>query len=222
MPRKEHKYYFIYKTTNILNGKYYYGMHCTSNLDDGYLGSGKRLRYSINKYGEENHKREILEFLPDRKTLALREREIVNLNEIAKNDCMNLIIGGEGGGGFSIEQQRKNAIKSNISQKILKLQNPEWYKQRCINSSLGQKKSYATGKRPKVFSYDWTGRKHREETKRKIGLTNSIKQSGTRNSRYNTKWIYNLNLKKSTSVKLEELQKYLDQGWNFGRRFNFE
>ena len=69
MPRKEKKYHFIYKTTNLLSGKYYIGMHSTDNLGDGYLGSGKRLRYSINKYGEENHNREILEFVDSRKEL---------------------------------------------------------------------------------------------------------------------------------------------------------
>nr|MDA3778656.1 hypothetical protein [Bacteroidales bacterium] len=97
MARKEKTYHFIYKTTNLLNGKYYYGMHSTNNLNDGYLGSGKRLRYSINKYGKENHKCEIIEFLLNRKLLKEREKEIVNLNEIAKIDCLNLKIGGEGG-----------------------------------------------------------------------------------------------------------------------------
>ena len=63
MARKEKKYHFIYKTTNLLSGKYYIGMHSTDNLDDGYLGSGRRLRYSINKYGKESHKREIIEFV---------------------------------------------------------------------------------------------------------------------------------------------------------------
>ena len=62
------KYHFIYKTTNLINGKYYIGMHSTNKLNDGYLGSGKKLRRSINKYGVENFKCEILEFLT---TLAL-------------------------------------------------------------------------------------------------------------------------------------------------------
>lgn len=71
-------------------------MHSADDLDDGYLGSGRRLRYSLNKYGKENHSREILEFCKTREELKSREEEIVNLNEIAKKECMNLKVGGEG------------------------------------------------------------------------------------------------------------------------------
>lgn len=35
------KYHFLYKTTNLLNSKVYYGMHSTNDLNDGYLGSGR-------------------------------------------------------------------------------------------------------------------------------------------------------------------------------------
>ena len=100
MPRKEKKYHFIYKTTCLANEKFYVGMHSTNDLEDGYLGSGKRLRYCINKYGEENHQFEILEFLPDRKSLKEREAEIVNELFLEDENCLNLKEGGEGGWVF--------------------------------------------------------------------------------------------------------------------------
>jgi len=111
--RKEKKYHFIYKTTCNITNKYYIGMHSTDKLDDGYLGSGRRLRYSINKYGKENHTREILEFCKTRKELKSRESEIVTLNEITKKECMNLVVGGSGAGlpiGYihSTESNEKN------------------------------------------------------------------------------------------------------------------
>ena len=62
MARKEKKFHFIYKITNTKNGKYYIGMHSTDNLNDGYLGSGIRLRRSIRRNGIENFKIEYLEF----------------------------------------------------------------------------------------------------------------------------------------------------------------
>jgi hypothetical protein len=53
MPRKTPHIHYIYKTTCNFNQKYYIGMHNTSNLEGGYMGSGKRIRYSIRKYGKD-------------------------------------------------------------------------------------------------------------------------------------------------------------------------
>ncbi len=72
------KYNFIYKTTNIINEKFYIGIHSTNDLEDGYLGSGLLLNRSIAKHGEENHKIERLEFFKTRKKAFEKEVEIVN------------------------------------------------------------------------------------------------------------------------------------------------
>ncbi len=45
------KYHIIYKTTCTITNKFYVSMHSTDNLEDGYQGSGKRLKYSVNKHG---------------------------------------------------------------------------------------------------------------------------------------------------------------------------
>ena len=47
-------YHYFYKITNRINGHYYYGVHSTSDIDDGYMGSGKRLKHAKNLYGIEN------------------------------------------------------------------------------------------------------------------------------------------------------------------------
>jgi hypothetical protein len=71
-------------------------MHSTDNLDDGYVGSGKRLRHSVRKHGVDKHQCVILEYLPSREALALREAEIVNKDAITDPLCMNLALGGHG------------------------------------------------------------------------------------------------------------------------------
>lgn len=214
MPRKERKYHFIYKTTNILSGKYYIGMHSTDNLDDGYLGSGKRLRYSINKYGEENHSREILEFLDSRKELKRREEEIVNLNEIAKIECMNLKVGGTGGfsktdatkGGYAFAnrlktdtdfRERHSKIASdNMSNGLVK----KWKDPEYRNNMLSK--------------INWTGKSHSEETKKK--MSDSSNNKGENNSQYGTCWIYKDSINKK--IKKIDLGSYLELGWNRGRK----
>lgn len=45
--------YTVYKTTNIINGKYYIGVHKTTNPNDSYLGSGKAIKEAIKKYGKK-------------------------------------------------------------------------------------------------------------------------------------------------------------------------
>ena len=62
MTVREFKYNFIYKTTNIVNGKIYIGRHSTDNNTDLYLGSGVLLLEDIKKYGVDNFRREILEY----------------------------------------------------------------------------------------------------------------------------------------------------------------
>lgn len=54
--------FIVYKTTNLLNGRFYVGVHGTkdSNKFDGYFGSGKILQIALKRYGKENFIRETL------------------------------------------------------------------------------------------------------------------------------------------------------------------
>lgn len=214
MPRKQKKYHFIYKTTNLINGKYYIGMHTTDNLNDGYVGSGKKLWYSINKYGKENFKCEILEILPNKSSLKKREKELVNEDLLKDPMCMNLTIGG--GDGFYYINKKGINNKSNqfilggeASAKKLKTDDVWRFKHSQI-ASENLKKSHRNGK----IKYDtFTGKKHTEETKRKISEANSIKQKGENNSQFGSKWI--TNGKENKKIKMNDILPY---GWNLGRR----
>jgi len=69
------KYYFLYKTTNKINGRYYIGIHGTNDMDDGYLGSGVFLEKAIKKYGKDNFSRIILKYVNNYEELNKLERE---------------------------------------------------------------------------------------------------------------------------------------------------
>lgn len=99
--------FLLYKTTNLINGKYYIGIHRTTNLNDGYLGSGTLLKQSIKKYGKSNFKREILSMADDYESLINLEREIVNEDFIKRRDTYNMEIGGSGGKVWTDELKQK-------------------------------------------------------------------------------------------------------------------
>ena len=208
MARKEKKYHFIYKTTNLLSGKYYIGAHSTDDLEDGYLGSGNRLRRSIKKHGKENFVREILEFCKSREALYNREEEIVNLDEIAKKDCMNLAVGGSGGSGPGLlgNKRFKELLKTDEvfrndfsnKTKLIQLKRIE-----CGEILFGGK------------SYDWVGKTHTTKHNDNISKAKKGNGKGEKNSQFGTCWITKDGLNKK--IKKESLEFYLNDDWLRGK-----
>ncbi len=84
----------IYKTTNLINGKYYIGKDEKNNSN--YLGSGKILKNSIKKYGKENFKKEILEFCKTKNELNEKEKYWIETLS-ATTFGYNITEGGTGG-----------------------------------------------------------------------------------------------------------------------------
>ena len=93
----EKKFNYFYRIENLINGKFYFGVHGTDILADGYIGSGKRLKYAIKKYGIENFKKEILEFFDKYQEALDYEAEVVNEDLVLNPNCYNLKKGGIGG-----------------------------------------------------------------------------------------------------------------------------
>jgi integrase len=104
-------FYIIYKTTNLLNGKYYIGKHKCSSLDDGYLGSGTILNKAIKKYGKENFKRETLFTFDNDDDMNNKEKELITEEMI--NDPMVYNIHPGGRGGFTLEEAIKGSAIGN-------------------------------------------------------------------------------------------------------------
>lgn len=90
------KYYFLYITTNLVNGKYYKGLHATDDLFDGYLGSGRAFQLALRKYGRQAFKRQIVLFCPDAKSLYHAESLYITKEDINSDMCYNLTVGGGG------------------------------------------------------------------------------------------------------------------------------
>ena len=209
MGRKQKKYHFIYKTTNVLSGKYYIGMHSTDKLDDGYLGSGTRLRRSINKYGKENFKREILEFVETRKLLKQLEEAVVTLDEIAKVDCMNLKVGGYG--GFTDEAHRIKCQKAGYKAMFKKLNSDkELRKKTSLKISESIKRVWENGGYKRGLFED---KNHSNETKQKMSEAKKGTGKGSKNSQFGSCWITN-----EVDNKKIKRGDEIPKGWRLGRK----
>jgi hypothetical protein len=215
MARKEKRYHYIYKTTCKITNKFYVGMHSTDNLEDGYMGSGKRLGYSIHKHGKENHNVEILEFLLNRCSLKLREAEIVNEQFLQDPLCMNLQLGGEG--GFSSEEHREKNLKAfqeagSKKQKELWNTNSEWRKaQSELRKTIIQNLSKESFDKM-ISGLTFTDKQHSDESKQKI-REKASQRVGDKNSQYGTCWITN----GSENKKIKKTET-LPDGWKLGRK----
>jgi hypothetical protein len=93
-------FHYTYQTKNLVNGKTYIGVHSTSNLEDGYLGSGNALKSSIKKYGKENFKAEILDYFDTKEEAYLEEAFLVTSEVVSNDGNYNLTEGGSGGGNY--------------------------------------------------------------------------------------------------------------------------
>lgn len=93
-------YHIIYKTTNLVNGKFYIGKHATKTLEfDGYLGSGKLLKQAVKKYGADQFVRTTLFEFTCPIQANNKEKEIITEKFLLENasQCYNLHVGGSGG-----------------------------------------------------------------------------------------------------------------------------
>jgi len=221
--------YILYKTTNLINNKIYIGKHQTTNINDGYLGSGTILKRSIEKYGADKFKREVLFECSNVAELNELEADIVNEEFIARLDTYNIKLGGYGGFDF-INSTGKNLYEGHDEQakkniKKAKIQAVKFHVKRKHDKELDneyrQKLSNSLKLYYRYHPGTFKGRCHTKETKRKIGIVTSKSQRGSGNSQYGTCWIYNISLAKSKKIKQHELDDFISKGWCKGRKLKF-
>ena len=210
--------YLIYKTTNNINGKIYIGAHKTNDVNDGYLGSGRILKRAIKKYGVENFSKEILFDFDTPEEMFEMEVNLVDNDFVLRDDTYNLTVGGYGGFAFINSVPGLNHKNKDMKKCAMK-------GAKALREKLGDsfdehlKKWQRKGRKRTIKMYGrfgggptFTGKKHTDEAKRKIGTANSKHQSGKNNSNYGKCWIYNLDLKKSMTIPKNDLEKWLLEG----------
>jgi hypothetical protein len=212
----------LYKITNQLTGQYYIGKH-NGWEQNGYWGSGTRLKYNQNKHGLKNFSYEILCVSTPEYIYELESR-FVTLELIeSDNKCLNLKGGGQGCLFITEETRKKIGIKSterqlgkkhkevtkqkisqslkgnNISESTKNIISEFFTKTIWINDgvkslrvNVSKKDEYLlkgfklgrtafTDEAKSNMGKSVLGRKHSEETKKKIGLTRITNNKGKLN-----------------------------------------
>jgi hypothetical protein len=103
--------HYIYKIKQKDSDNIYIGIHSTSNLNDGYMGSGVNLRRLMSELGKDSFEKEIISYHKTREEALEKEREIVNKDFVMQPNVLNIALGG---GGVNIcKEKRKQLVVIN-------------------------------------------------------------------------------------------------------------
>ncbi len=216
-------FYTVYKTTNLINNKSYIGAHQTTDLDDGYMGSGKLLKLAIAKYGLENFTKEILGIFDTPKEMFELEKSLVNESTLGPN-LYNLKIGGEGGfDHINSNLDVKCSLSSAIGKKTFHYGlaarkkymdevdcDPEKAKEFSDKVKAGLKRKQESG----WINPHW-GEPNSPEAYKRAGAKISNMYKGSGNPQFGTCWITKDNINKK--IPKIELETYIAQGFRPGR-----
>ena len=152
---------YIYKTTNLTNGRIYIGQK-TGSFAPGYLGSGKIIVKSLLKHGRENFKLEVLAFGSTREMLdALVIKYIAEYRAVFGNEFLyNLSAGGVGVRMSCSDEKKEKLRQATIEQFSDSEFKEKWCKQNKDRCSISENNP--------MF-----GKHHTDETRKKIGEANS-------------------------------------------------
>ena len=191
--------HYVYEITNLINSKKYIGKRsCECPIEeDKYMGSGKYIKIAIEKYGENNFKKDILFICNTEEEAFYIEYYYINkLNAVKSRMYYNVAEGGHGGNtkaGWTEEEYKEyskklsNALKGKKKSKEHREKLSESRKGKYAGENhplygipcsdeLKKKISLNNGsRRPEVrkkISDSNKGKKLSNETKIKIALSN--------------------------------------------------
>lgn len=151
-------FYIIYQVTNNINGKKYIGAHQTSNLNDGYLGSGVGIKRAIKKYGKDNFTKEILHHCKSVEEMYIIETTLVSDEIVNDPNYYNMNVGGKGGFHYINSIPRENPMHDPCN--VEKLRN-------SLLETRNKNRDYyddISCKNLKLATKSNIGRKHSDET----------------------------------------------------------
>lgn len=175
-------YGYIYKTTNLVTQKIYVGQKKSQKfLANKYLGSGIKLKSSIQKYGEDNFNVELLEWCYDENQLNSQEVYwIEKLDAMNPDIGYNLMSGGYRCRGIVLSEETKKILSEKAKGR------PGWNKgltketdERVAISGL---KMAATRRQNGTFNNPWN-KGLTKETSSTLQIV-SQKTSGAKNGMY--------------------------------------
>jgi hypothetical protein len=218
--------YTVYRITNRINGKIYVGKHQTTDLNDGYMGSGKHLKRSIAKYGIDNFSKEFLFVFECPHEMDAKEAEIVNEEFCKRKDTYNICVGGQGGFSYINENGLYGFSDKEHARKCANILNSEYAEIADRNRKLHFKKLKTDPEYRNTYSKKVSearqaylakrggrGHPHTEDSKKKIGEANAKRMIGSGNSQYGTMWITN----GVVSKKIKKCDP-IPSGWTKGRK----
>lgn len=180
------KHYLVYLITNTINGKIYVGQHQTYDVDDGYMGSGYALNAAYEKYGMDKFVKTILADFDDFDCMNNMEAVIVDKEFVERKDTYNESVGGTKG-WQAINELRKATpeLEPWRRQRQLEgyrkaMQKPE-IRERVRQGSL-KGAAKCRGLRP------WLGKRHSEETKKKLSALHQGVGVGDSNNNFGKHW----------------------------------
>lgn len=178
----------VYKTTNLINGKIYIGVHKTRVPRDNYLGSGKLVSRAVQKYGRDAFKKEVL-FIFDTKAEAYaKEKELVHDTFVKRADTYNLMVGGVVGGWYDNHKGEKNSQHGTV-----------WVTNGCVEEKVSRGEELLPGWRRGRMPHDsYTG-----------------PPSGKNNPIHGWPWVHKKGEERRTSPT--ELASRVPEGWEPGR-----
>ena len=164
-------FYTVYQITNKINGKKYIGQHQTSNIDDGYMGSGTIIRRAVKKYGVDNFVKDILFIFDNREEMNTKEAELITDEFLV--DSYNITTGGRGGfHHINATEETKKVAQAKTKQHYASLTDEERQMLSVKKSRPGyQNGMYGVSRKGK--DAPGYGKKCSAETKLKIGLANT-------------------------------------------------